>query len=498
MNRKGTFMKTHAPIFALVLILLSLPVFSKTNDQIFQQKVELFIERIMSAYEIPGVAIGVVKDGKVYYTKGFGVKNIDKPEAVTASTLFHMASVSKPFVATALMQLAESGKVDLDQPVVRYLPYFKLDDPRCREITLRQMLTHTSGMPDVMDYEWGKKSDPEGALTRYTLSVKNEKLLFAPGEKWAYSNMAFEVLGNVIEKVSGLSFADYMTKNILTPLQMNQSSFLIVDKYRPLYAAPHVRRLAMEVSEIYPYNPEHAPSSTLHSSVNDMCRWALANLRRGQLDNRRILPALSYNQLWKVYQAAYDDYKIGLSWFLSEKDGELIVSHGGGDLGFATHFSMKPRQMAAVVVLTNHDYSPVQAISDGIWALLEDKEAELPKTPILIMLSKRLINGDAQTALATYDDLKRNHPDQYNFGEAQLNILGYQLLAAGRTAEAIEIFKLNVSAFPESANPYDSLGEAYMKAGQTDLAIENYQKSILLNPDNENGKQMLEKLRESK
>jgi tetratricopeptide (TPR) repeat protein len=229
-----------------------------------------------------------------------------------------------------------------------------------------------------------------------------------------------------------------------------------------------------------------------------MCRWALANLHRGQLDNRRILPALSYNQLWRVYHAAYDDYKIGLSWFLSEQNGEMMVSHGGGDLGFATHFSMKPRQMAAVIVLTNHDYSPVRAMSDGIWALLEGKEPQLPKTPILIVLSKQLINDDAQSAIATYEDLKKNHPDQYNFGEAQLNILGYQLLAEQRTDEAIEIFKLNVSVFPESSNPYDSLGEAYMKAGKTERAFENYQKSILLNPDNENGKQMLEKLRDKK
>lgn len=488
----------HVFIFPLIMIFLTLPVFSKTNDQIFQQEVEIFIEKIMSAYEIPGIAIGVVKDGKVYYTKGFGLQNIDSKTPITASTIFHMASVSKPFVATALMQLAETGKVDLDQPMVRYLPYFKLDDPRYADITIRQMLTHTSGMPDVQDYEWGKTADPEQALTRYTLSLKKEKLIFSPGENWAYSNMAFEVLGNVIEKVAGLSFSDYMTQNILTPLQMNQSSFLIVDKYRPLYADPHIRRLAMEVSEIYPYNPEHAPSSTLHSNVNDMCRWALANLNRGQLDNQRILPAVVYNQLWKPYHEAYDEYKIGLSWFLSENDGQLIISHGGGDLGFATHFSMKPRQMAAVVVLTNHDYSPVLAISDGIWTLLEGKQPDLPKTPILIVLSKLLINGKVQTAVATYEDLKKNHPDKYNFGEAQLNILGYQLLAAERNDEAIEIFKLNVSAFPEASNPYDSLGEAYMKAGQIDLAIENYEKSILLNPENENAKQMLVKLREGK
>ncbi len=173
----------------------------------------------------------------------------------------------------------------------------------------------------------------------------------------------------------------------------------------------------------------------------------------------------------------------------------MKVQHGGGDLGFSTYFSMKPRKMSAVVVLTNHDYSPVQAISNGIWAILEGKEIEMPKFPILIELSKILVDKDVQVAIERYDNLKKNQPEDYNFGEAQLNLLGYSLMAKERLNDAIEIFKLNVAAYPESSNPYDSLGEAYMKAGKKELAIENYEKSLLLNPENENGKKMLVELK---
>jgi len=481
-------------LIMLVIVFSSLPLFPQNADQSFEQDVEKFVKKIMSTYEVPGIAIGVVKDGEIYYTKGFGVQNAETKVPVSESTIFHMASVSKPFVATAIMQLVEDGKVNLDDPVVTYLPYFKVDSDIYREITVKQMLTHTSGMPDVMDYEWGKDEKPEGALTRYTVSLKKEKLIFAPGENWAYSNMAFEVLGNLIEKVSGMSFESYITQNILQPLKMNHSNFLFDQKYKLLYTDGHIRQLKIEVSPTYPYNPKHAPSSTLHSNAVDMCHWALANLNRGEYQNTRILKASSYNHLWKPYRDAYDERKIGLSWFISGQNGEMKVQHGGGDLGFSTYFSMKPRKLSAVVVLTNHDYSPVQALSNGIWAMLEGKEVEMPKVPILVELSKLLADSDIQIAIERYDYLKKNESDGYNFGEAQLNILGYSLMAKERFDDAIEIFKLNVAEYPDSFNPYDSLGEAYMNIGKKELAIENYEKSIFLNPENENGKKMLAEL----
>ena len=253
----------------------------------------------------------------------------------------------------------------------------------------------------------------------------------------------------------------------------------------------------MTVSKPYPYNPKHAPSSTLHSNAIDMCHWAIANINRGKYENRRILDTSAYNLLWYPYNNAYDDLKIGLSWFLSEQYGRLMISHGGGDLGFSTHFSMIPAEGTAVIVLTNHDYSPVLAMSEGIWALLEGRTPGMPRTPILIVLSKMLIEQNVQTAVEKYEYLKKNHPYDYNFDEVQLNILGYNLMAKERVSEALEILKLNVKNFPDSFNTYDSLAEAYMIAGNKELAIKNYEKSVELNPGNENGKRMLKELKKS-
>ena len=443
-------MKSFTTIILIVLVFYSLPVLSQDMDQLFIQDVENFIEKIMSTYEIPGVAIGVIKNGQIYYTRGFGVKNIETKEPVSESTIFHMASVSKPFVATAIMQWQKPEKLSSDNPVVYYLPYFKINDPRYMAITVKQMLTHTSGMPDVLDYEWGQPEEPAGALTRYTKSLTNEQSIAAPGEKWQYSNMAYDVLGNLIEQVSGLSFEEYISQNMLDPLDMKQSSFLIDESLRHLYTDGHIRQLSIEVSRPYPYNPKHAPSSTLHSNAVNMCHWAIADyINRGQYENRHILDASAYNLLWHPYSTTNsDDQKIGLSWFLSEQNGRMKIYHGGGDLGFSTHFSMEPETKTAVVVLTNHDYSPVQAMSDGIWAMLAGHKPKMPKTPILIVLSKIMLEHDVQTAIKKYEYLKKNQPNDFNFSEAQLNILGYNLMSHERLNDAIEIFKLNVKAFP--------------------------------------------------
>ena len=139
-------------------------------------------------------------------------------------TGIHLASVSRPFVATAIVQLAEAGKLDLSDSVTKHLRCFRLADERYRDITIRQILDHTSGMPDVEDYEWDRPKFDNGAAERYVRAMASERLLWAPAADWAYSSMAFDMLGDFIGNVSTLSFEDYIETNILEPTAMNNSS----------------------------------------------------------------------------------------------------------------------------------------------------------------------------------------------------------------------------------------------------------------------------------
>src|SRR6267154_4407972 len=310
---------------------------------------------------LPGFAIGVVKNGKLIYAKGFGVAKLGGTTAITSKSLFHMASVTKTFVATAILQLSENAKIDLDAPVIRYLPYFRLDDERYRNLTIRQMLSHTSGIPDTVTYNWDKPEYDAGALERFVRSIADQKLVFAPGEKFAYSNTAYEMLGDVIAKVSGESFEDYVQHNILTPVGMKDSTLLVREANPQLLTSPHVmENNKVVVSKIFPYNRAHSPSSTLYSSIEDMSRWAIANLNRGELDGKRILKGETIDSMWRPVADALG-MKEGISWFTTEKQGHRFVLHSGGDVGFESLLLLAPEDGVAVVAMSNfaaqdHDY----------------------------------------------------------------------------------------------------------------------------------------------
>src|SRR6185436_17880545 len=292
---------SHLRVLAVAIATLSPPAAAQNSPPAtLESRLEPLINQTMAANKIPGLAIGIVKNGKLTYAKGFGVSRLGTAKPVTTRTLFHMASVTKTFVGTAVMQLVEAGKIDLDAPLARYLPYFKMKDERARAITIRQMLSHTSGIPDVTNYNWDKPEYDDKALERFVRSVANFSLVWAPGEKFGYSNTAYEILGDVIAKVSGESFEDYTSHHILTPLGMKDSTLFMREANPELLASPHVKQDGqIVVSKVFPYNRAHAPSSTLDSSIEDMSRWAIATLNRGELDGKRILKTTTYDTLWK-------------------------------------------------------------------------------------------------------------------------------------------------------------------------------------------------------
>jgi len=325
----------------------------------YRQRLQPALEQLIKEQRLPGFAIAVVEDNRLAFAEGFGVRNLTQPDnRISTRSLFHMASITKPFVATSLMQLVEKGAIDLDAPVVRYLPYFRIADSRYAAITVRQMVTHTSGMPDVEDYEWDKPQDDDGALERYVRSLGNRRLLFAPGEQFRYSNMAFEILGDVVAKVSGESFDDYVLRHILAPLKMMDSTLLLKRADPPLLAWGHeLRGGTPQPSAVYPYNRVHTPSSNLHSNALDMARWAIANMNRGELEGARILQASTYDQMWKPAALFHGKASpTGISWFLGEYQGHKLVEHGGGDTGFRTGMTMLPERKIAVVWMTNGDW----------------------------------------------------------------------------------------------------------------------------------------------
>ena len=485
-------------ILAVLMALIPTEV-SRSDDsanlKVAARKMEIdqFAQEILDAWKLPGLAIGIVEKNQVVYTGGFGVMNLETGGPITPRTLFHMASVSKPFVATAIMQLVERGKLNFDDKVVTYLPYFRLADERYKEITIRQMLAHTSGMPDVHDYEWDNPQYDAGALERYVRSLTEETLIAAPGDSTRYSNMAFEVLGDLISKVSGMSFADYQKKQIFGPLGMNLSTFLY-EMPPELEATGHIRPLKVEVSDVYPYNRAHGPSSTLHSNVLEMCNWAIANLNRGILNRKRILQESSYDEMWTPIVRVGPNMERGLSWFLTEHDGKRMVFHSGGDVGFRSNLVLLPDDSLAVVVMCNQSGSPVPSITNALVDVALGKALEPLPAPIIYPMMEIIADDGVDAAVAYFHKMRADTAVNYAFHEAYLNNLGYRLIGMERLSDAKAVLRANIEAYPDAFNTYDSYAEVCMLVGDREEAIANYRKSLELNPENTNAVEMLKEL----
>jgi CubicO group peptidase (beta-lactamase class C family) len=455
-----------------------------------------FVRHVVESFGLAGVAIGVVTSGELVYAQGFGVRNLATQEPVTPRSLFHLASVSKPFVATALVQLAAQGKVALDAPVVTYLPYFRLNDSRCANITVQQLLSHTGGMPDADDYHWYAPEDDEGALERYVRSLANAALIAAPGETFAYSNAAFEVLGDVIAKVSGMPFETYLKTHLLDPLDMYGSTFLRRDVAPDLATMPHVGAPLMVLADAYPYHRAHAPSSTLHSSVQEMSHWVIANLNRGRFNGTQIVPPESYDVLWHPYMPTGEEGEeaVGLGWFLGTYRGRRIVHHNGGDPGFESNMVLLPDDDAAVVVVANSNTAPMGALTNAALDVLVGGASQMPKPPITVPVSATLVAEGPQAAIAQYKHLLVTQPDHYDARPARFEEAIWGAIEVHRADVVLPLVQLWVTLQPDATEAYAMLGWAYMVQGEQEAAADHLRRALTLDPTNEQAGNWLQQL----
>lgn len=363
-------MKRPAAVFAgalLVLVSAAQPDAAPQWSEAAAAELDARLRSVVEDEAAVGAAVGLVVGDELVFARGYGVAELGGQRPITPRSVFHWASVSKPLVAVAVMQLAESEALALDDPLLRWLPYFRMDDDRLPDVTLRHLLTHTAGVPDVADYEWDEPQTDEGALKRWALEQSDRELLFDPGSERAYSNIGFELLGLVVQEVSGMTFERYMSQRIFEPLSMSDSSF-IADEIDPvLRVKGHVGAVLRHTAAAYPYNRRHAPSSTLNSNIEDMSRFALAMLHGGRLGDARILGADAMQEMWSVAWVSPEDQEktASLGWNVGRPWGGILsASHGGHDDGFRSFLYIAPEEGVAVLLASNDD-----TISTGAFVL---------------------------------------------------------------------------------------------------------------------------------
>jgi len=353
-------------------------------------------------HDLAGMTAVIVQDGKVVFNQSYGVIDIDTSVATTPQHLFHMASVSKPVVAVAIMQLVEQGKIELNASVTKYLPYFKLNDSRLEKVTIRNLLTHTSGMPDTNDYQWKQPQTDKQALERWVKQQNNKKLLTDPEENWSYSNIGYEILGDVIAKVSGMSFESYVKKHIFIPLGMKYSTFLRSDVPENFRVKAHSGILNTFTLNFYPYNRRHAPSSTYHTNGDEFALWLNTFSNNTRLVESGILKAKTIKKMWATPYGERQGWGMALGWFKTANNKRVVYNHSGSDDGFNAYMAVYGDRDAGYGFMANKEHGPFEEIRFALEQAAENQT--LPPIPSLTENQKvaALYNEKGNSEIVNY------------------------------------------------------------------------------------------------
>ncbi|HWP54788.1 MAG TPA: serine hydrolase [Pyrinomonadaceae bacterium] len=453
------------------------------------------IDSLVSLYHKYGQFNGsvlVADNGKVLYQKGFGPANMEWNIPNAPDTKFRLGSITKQFTATLILQLVEQGKIKLDGKLTDYLPDYRKDTGN--KVTIHNLLSHTSGIPSYTSLPGFFQNVSRNPFTvdDFIKKYASGELEFEPGTKFVYDNSGYFLLGAIIEKVTGKPYEQVLKENIFDPLGMMNSGYdrwgTILNKRATGYTrTPKGYQTAAYLDMSIPY-----AAGSLYSTVEDLYLWDQA------LYGDKVLTAKSKDLMFKPNLNNY-----GYGFVITKatlapptKLAVPVIQHNGGINGFSTVIVRMTNEKRLIVLLDNaEDGQHLGDITLGIMSVLYDQPVDNPKRSIAETVMNTIAEKDVASAIAQYRELKAGKTaSEYNFGETELNQLGYQLLQMKKVTEAIEIFKLNVEMYPQSANAYDSLGEGYMVRGDKDLSIANYKKSFELDPKNTNATAKLAEL----
>ncbi len=346
-------------------LLSSLFTFAQSADlpAFVKDSLEVYVQRALKDWQLPAVAVAIVKGDKIVLMKGYGTKEVGKNEKVDENTLFMIGSNSKAFTATALAMLEQDKKLSLDDKVTKWLPDFKLYNPLAtQEIRIKDLLSHRIGFETFQgDFTYWRSN-----LSRKEVMQRMSKIkpMYGFRDKWGYCNAAFLTAGEVIPAVNGQTWEAFLTEKIFKPLQMNTTTALSVDFPKTTNkATPHAIIDGKIVKIDFPNIDNIAPAGSIASSVKEMSNWAIALLNEGKFEGVQIIENKAIMKTRQIHsvlgkrrhqfnKANYNLY--GLGWSLQDYEGKEIVSHTGGVDGFVSSFTLIPSEKLGIVVLTNN------------------------------------------------------------------------------------------------------------------------------------------------
>ena len=453
--------------------------------------VDAIVKREMNERHIPGLQIAVVRQGKIVLLKSYGYANLQDSVPVMRQSIFAINSCTKSFTGVAVMQLVEEGKLDLSHPVSRYVDSLPAE---WQTITIKQLLTHVSGLPDLLrtfdaaTHGLGKLGTDAAAWEK----VKTMPMQFRTGEQFSYNQTNYALLGMIIDKLSGKPFTQVFSERQFNVVGMPSTRFGDSRDVIPRFAPTYVFKSSMDgillpkpvlTNSYAEFSPRSRTASGLNSTAEDLAHWIIA-LQQGKLLGKAALKTL-----WQpgVYNNGTPT-QWALGWGITKQRAKYpaVGMSGGGRSAFLVY----PEDDLAVIVLTNlAGGTPEEYLEE----LAGCYHAGIAMADPITVLRTRLQKQGYEKAAEVVAAEKKKDPT-FRPDENELNDWGYRLMSSGQLARALEIFKLNLQLYSQSWNAYDSYGEALLKNGQTDEAIKMYTRSVELNPENAGGRKVLKQI----
>jgi CubicO group peptidase (beta-lactamase class C family) len=503
--------------FYLLLLICLLPVYIQAQPKAIQT----YFDELGRRGQHNGNIL-VADKGRVLINFSSGYANFSTQTLNTSASHFNLASVSKVITATAVLQLRDKGRFRLDDPVAQYLPGFPFKD-----ITIRHLLTHTSGLPDLELFEDLVKQFPDTIITNRNVLPELIKwkggLYFKPGGEFRYCNTEYNVLALLVEKASGMAFTAYLKKYIFAPAGMRDTYVAmpcVQQKNAGLTAQPQMKLhpgydstfTAVDSTTRYKYltynNSGTLGQGNVMSTTADMLKFDDAYFNGRLLAAATIQEAMTPAKLnnGTIYQQHMDtmdgegSMSFGLGWEIFEQPlyGKS-VGHGGFKFGLATFYLHNLENNQTIIGFDNTAGSEFGRFITSSLSLLNGGQPMVFRTSksLITLYGTALVKQGADHAAAVFNAEKANKTGYY-LNEGEMNDLGYNLYYmsafAGHKEMGLEVFKMATFIFPDSYNTYDSYGQLLRDIGKREDAILMYQKSIQLNPDNEDGKRVLSEL----
>jgi CubicO group peptidase (beta-lactamase class C family) len=492
--------------FPVLLVIIGVLFVSCGNKQDLNDKNKK-LEDLFNYYYENGLfngAVLIAYEEKVIYKKALGYANFETNTKLSINSVFNIGSVTKQFTSMAIMILKESGKLSFDDKFSTFFPDF----PKANKFTIRQLLTHTAGIPNFTVSRRfpefrvpGRPGDFIDGISQqdvHDFLVELDSLDFEPGERYAYSNSGYVLLSLVVEKVSGIPFRQFLKENIFIPLKMSNS--LVWDNSKP-----EINGKAIGYNDYGDKDDNNlltAGDGGVYSTIEDMYKWDI-----GLFENKLVsketfseaveIPHLNNDSPSRVQTDSTWNY--GFGWLFRINDKDSIIWHDGGLNGCSAIFYRDLNKRFTIILLSNKGSNgPLYPIHENILNILNHEHFTFTKIPISIKLKSLIDSLGIESAVSKFNEIKLQNETSYNSDVNQLNRLGYYYINKQKLEEAKFVFQLNMNMYPNDANVYDSYAESLMLSGDNENSIKYYKKSLELNPNNENAINMLKRIENEK